>query len=226
MAMIVGKRFSFPFEDIDPFTKRPKLDVAMGSAEEPCEPELDVAAQLQGCGFVEPAQKRLRLEELPCSSSGSPQASYAEAKREAAVREWAQSAVQQLQGCPSVQEALGVCTRVLKDFAGSVRQEVLQEVEATLAPHTQEEDARPQQDAQQRLQSTNRVLMRAVHHLAERCRRLEGSTEEAQALREALEESREQTRRLAHSAALLQSHLRLTLDGGHGGLHDAPHVLR
>eukprot|EP00434_Breviolum_minutum_P016308 symbB.v1.2.014370.t1/scaffold956.1/size149065/3 len=66
-----------------------------------------------------------------------------------------------------------------------------------------------------RLQHTNKVLLRAVHHLAERSRRLESSSCEVHSLRQALEQSQEAQRRLQHSNQVLQEHLKVHLNACH-----------
>jgi len=126
--------------------------------------------------------------------------------------------VKSLHGCPSVEEAKARCARVLEEVEAEVRQATLNEVEQN---HPQEggssgsADEEPPQDGAadptQAMQHTNRTLMRAVHHLAERCRRLEAGNEEMAMLRQALEQSQESQRRLQHSNEMLQGHLRLQL---------------
>merc|ERR1719265_2761718 len=70
----------------------------------------------------------------------------------------------------------------------------------------QQDDDRPQTT-----QPSSKVLMRAVYHLAERCKRLKASSEERAVLQQQLEQSQMDQRRLAHSNEMLQSHLKLHL---------------
>merc|ERR1712110_13607 len=62
----------------------------------------------------------------------------------------------------------------------------------------------------------NKILKRAVLHLADRYRRMEANVsakvQEAAMLQHALEQSQEVQRRLAHSNEMLQGHLRLQMN--------------
>jgi hypothetical protein len=157
----------------------------------------------------EPAQKRLRVNE------SSPRNGSAEnSEREASTRSWAEDIIKALHGCPSVDEACQRCMRILTDMEAEVRQATLREAECESPSRSGNgcSDERPQQDGSfQSLQHTNRVLMRAVHHLADRCRRHEVGNEEMTMLRQELSKSKESERRLQHSNELLQHHLRLHL---------------
>merc|ERR1711862_347178 len=126
----------------------------------------------------------------------------------------AETLVRMLHGCPSVDAAMERCSKVLGDFGVEVSQAALREVEA-LRKRTPPagDDENRSQDALGGLQHKNRVLRRAVLFLAERCRRMEAGTQEANALRQALEQSQEVQRRLTHANEVLQGHLKVHLDG-------------
>lgn len=147
--------------------------------------------------------KRMRVE----SETSDDEDSVVGAK-DNLVRCWAENVVKTLHGCPSVEEAVQRCSRVLTDIQAEVRQATLSEVE--LASN------KPPQDSEELLsaQNTNRILMRAVKHLAERCKRHEGHNEEIAMLRQSLEQSQDEVKRLQHSTEVLKGHLRLSLDCG------------
>mmetsp|Transcript_73684 Transcript_73684/g.117234 ORF Transcript_73684/g.117234 Transcript_73684/m.117234 type:complete len:232 (-) Transcript_73684:89-784(-) len=156
----------------------------------------------------EPALKRLRCM---IEGSNTSAASSTDPSKEAMVRSWAEALVKSLHGCPSVEQAVHRCGVALTDFGSEVRAAALREAEQTreeMRPNTIEATC-------SRLQNTNKVLLRAVHHLAERCRRLEGSSGEVQSLRQALEQSQEVQRRLQHSNQVLQEHLKVHLNACH-----------
>mmetsp|Transcript_36415 Transcript_36415/g.79653 ORF Transcript_36415/g.79653 Transcript_36415/m.79653 type:complete len:255 (+) Transcript_36415:97-861(+) len=170
----------------------------------------------------EPADKRLRLHAGTASAGSSSIAAEASATDggsdsvgvdPAAVRTWAEVVVRALHGSPSIEDATQRCARVLAEYGEEVRQTALREVEPVHERRPCEDEHK--QDGTQGLQHTNRVLMRAVHHLAERCRRLEAAPQEAAALQQALEQSQEAQRRLAHSNEVLQGHLKVQLDKCH-----------
>lgn len=180
---------------------------------------------------IEPPDKRLRLGPGPVPLAGSGASAPCSGERdrdgerdernaerdgerdgerearEASIRGWTEAIIRALHGCPSVEEAAQRCARALLEFEAEVRQAALREEE-------RREDERP--DSPQGLQHTNRVLMRAVHHLAERCRRLEAGAAEVAQVQQALEQSQEAQRRLAHSNEVLQGHLKLHLDSCRG----------
>lgn len=169
----------------------------------------------------EPTLKRLRLGLPEAAGDGAAGAGAGgNSQEEAQLRGWAQAIVGALHGCPSVEEAAQRCSRALLEFGQEVRQAALREAES--AREEAEEEAAPEmqpstedrlpEGAGQNLQHTNKVLMRAVHHLAERCRRLEASAAEVPALQQALEQSQEAQRRLAHSNEVLQEHLKVHLN--------------
>ncbi|CAL1144002.1 unnamed protein product [Cladocopium goreaui] len=137
----------------------------------------------------EPALKRLRCM---IEGSNTSAASSTDPSKEAMVRSWAEALVKSLHGCPSVEQAVQRCGVALTDFGSEVRAAALREAEQT------REEMRP-----------NTI---EVHHLAERCRRLEGSSGEVQSLRQALEQSQEVQRRLQHSNQVLQESCRLSAD--------------
>merc|ERR1712014_73882 len=114
-----------------------------------------------------------------------------------------------LHGCPSVEQAAQRCAAVLSEFETEVRQMVLREAEQARATNSEEASSN-----QSRLQHTNKVLLRAVHHLAERCRRMEDGSreEELQSLRQALEQAQDAQRRLQHSNEVLQEHIKIHLN--------------
>jgi len=157
----------------------------------------------------EPVEKRHRVGCGPSSLDGPGGVSTGtgSSTREEATRGWAQAIVKALHGCPSVEEASKRCARVLEEFEAEVRQATLNEVEQAPPPSS---DEQAPQEGSQELKHTSRILMRAVHHLAERCRRLEAGNEEMTMLRQALEQSQAEQRRLQHSNEVLQSHLRLS----------------
>lgn len=162
----------------------------------------------------EPMEKRPRIggfegcaEQASASSAGAAQGQ--QQQREANIRGAAENLVRTLQCAPSMEVAAQECLRVLTDFEENTRQAAFREAEE--ARRQSEEESRQPVGLQG--QQAVRVMMRAVHHLAERCKRLEASAVENQALRQELEQSQEAQRRLAHSNEVLQGHLRIHLDG-------------
>jgi len=180
-----------------------------------------------GCGIddtpQEPAEKRPRygLGHTSVDSTGADNADLGSTPSEAKIRSWAEAIVRALHGCPSVEEASKRCSRVLEEVEAEVRQATLNEVDRTpvggssgssdCADDQSPTDGADGAGSPQELKSTNRILMRAVHHLAERCRRLEAGNEEVVALQKALEQSQAEQRRLQHSNEMLQGHLRIAL---------------
>jgi len=160
----------------------------------------------------EPAEKRLRVS-CGAASVDSPRGGGSTSKE--TIRGWAEAIVKALHGCPSVDQAAQRCSWVLEEVEAEVRQSTLNEVERAPPPAAEEAtDEQPPEDgpgSPQALQHTNRTLMRAVHHLAERCKRLEAGNKEVVELRQALERSQDAQRRLQHSNEVLQSHLRISL---------------
>lgn len=200
-------------------------------------PHQDMDEDSEADGEVQlPAEKRLRQMLAAAAGSGDfgggPSASSlggavgaaadGGAAGEPQVHEWAKTIVLALHGSPSVEEAVRRCSEVLGDFGAEVRQAAVREMEATAGRHAQgADDGRPQ-DSVQGLQHSNSVLWRAVRHLTSRCRRLEAESpaarEEIAQLRQALEQSQEAQRRMAHSNEVLQGHLRVHLDACRDGL--------
>jgi cell division protein FtsB len=213
-----------PFEDCDPLTKRLRRDIALFATEDPegfaswdgqdlPEPCID----LRRCcheDMLEPPEKRLRIGASSSEAEGSSaegsgvQESSGDAEEDSAAKGWAEAIVRELQGCPSVVEANSRCTQMLSEFEEVIRQQRLREADTQDAQEEQSKEER-----MQRLQHTNRVLLRAVHQLGKRCTRLEAGTDEMTALRTALEQTQEQVRRLTHSNEMLQGHLRVQMDG-------------
>jgi len=161
----------------------------------------------------EPTEKRMRvgsgpsmLERPNVTELGG---SNSEASREASIHGWAETVVKSLQGSPSVDEAIRRSSLVLTDMAEEARKAILSEVELTA-----DEPPKHAEDAQEltRVKDMNRILMRGVRGLAERCKRLEGQGDEVVMLRQALEQSQDAQKRLQHSHEVLQGHLRLHLD--------------
>jgi len=163
----------------------------------------------------QPAEKRIRTEgAFGSTGEASDDGSSFEAGQgvdEAAVRGWAENIVRALHGCPSIEEAGRRCVDALTSFGGEVRNATLHEAEVEAASH-EAEAAEAAPDSIEHLQHTKRVLMRAVNHLAQRCRQAEASVSEIDSVREELERSRDAQRRLAHHNEMLQGHLRLHLD--------------
>jgi hypothetical protein len=120
------------------------------------------------------------------------------------ARAWAEAVILGVAGSPSLDDAVLRCETVLLDFEAEVQKVATMEVDAAVA-------AAP--ESLQTMQHTKRVLMMAVRHLAQRCRRSEASAREADDLREALGRAQVEQRRLARANDLLQEHLRLHLDG-------------
>mmetsp|Transcript_9319 Transcript_9319/g.21918 ORF Transcript_9319/g.21918 Transcript_9319/m.21918 type:complete len:222 (+) Transcript_9319:91-756(+) len=136
---------------------------------------------------------------------------------DATIRGWAEEIVRALHGCPSVEEAAQRCSRALVEFSAEVRQAALREAEPVpgveqAPPEMRPEEERTPEGQTQSLQHTNKVLMRAVHHLAERCRKMEAAAAEVPALQQALEQSQEVQRRLVHSNEVLQEHIKVHLN--------------
>jgi len=147
----------------------------------------------------QPTDKRPRLQGdfLDGDAAGAGAGS-----REAALHGWSEELVRTLHGCPSVEEAAQRCARVLAAFEVDVRQAALREGDAR--------EGGP--ESVQSLQHTKKVLMRAVNHLAQRCRQAEAGAAEVDSLKEELEKSKEGQRRLQHHNEMLQCHLKLHLD--------------
>lgn len=166
----------------------------------------------------EPAEKRLRLgldvrSGPDCVDSDGTAASGPQAPD---VRQWAEAVVGQLHGCPSVEEAAHRCERALTEFGAQVRGAAFREASPQQEPEPAPDPCEGPDAASEASQGmpASRVLMRAVYHLAERCKRLESSNDEVAGLRRALAEAQEAQRRLAHSNEVLQGHLRVSLSGG------------
>lgn len=163
----------------------------------------------------EPLEKRARLGGCPEPFGCMPSSGLGDDQegdtREADVRGWAESVVKALHGCPSVEVAVQRCSTVLADMTSEVRRATLSEVEPTPKEQTQHSDEL------QSAQHTSRILMRAIRHLADRCKRLEGQGDEIGLLRQALEQSQEEQRRLQRANNLLKSHLELHLGNGSNG---------
>mmetsp|Transcript_91688 Transcript_91688/g.163192 ORF Transcript_91688/g.163192 Transcript_91688/m.163192 type:complete len:238 (-) Transcript_91688:82-795(-) len=157
----------------------------------------------------QPALKRLRgmFEGTSPSAASDSHGPESSANREASIRHWAEGLVKSLHGCPSVEQAAQRCAAVLADFEAEVRQTALRE-----ADQAREEMRSDEAGSSQSLHHTNKVLLRAVHHLAERCRRFEGGSSEVQSLRQALEQSQDANRRLQHSNEVLQEHIKVYLN--------------
>jgi len=150
----------------------------------------------------QPIEKRMRIDSGPLTTD-RPSATPGNSSS------WAETLVKALQGCPSVDAAVQRSSIVLTDMAAEVRQATLNEVEPTPPePSLQSEDVQELT----RVRDMNRILMRGVRGLAERCKRLEGQGDEVVMLRQALEQSQDAQKRLQHSHEVLQGHLRLHLD--------------
>lgn len=209
-----------PFEDCDPLTKRLRMDIALFATEDPegfatwdGQDLPEQCIDLRRCpeDMLEPPEKRPRIG-ASCSEGSSTGSGIHEtggdAEEDSAAKGWAEAIVKELRGCPSVVEANSRCSRMLSEFEELIRQERLREADTQDSQQEQSKEER-----MQRLQHTNRVLLRAVHQLGRRCTRLEAGTDEMTALRAALEQTQEQVRRLTHSNEMLQGHLRVQMDG-------------
>jgi hypothetical protein len=155
-------------------------------------------------------EKRLRVDDMSDGEDSSSDDRRSGGKENFVVG-WATNIVKSLHGCPSVEEAVLRCSRHLTDIEAEVRQTTLSEVEVT--------SNKPPQESEevQAAQKTSRILMRAVKHLAERCKRNEGNNDEIAMLRQSLEQSQDENRRLQHSNEVLKGHLRLYLDNCSSG---------
>jgi len=226
-----------------PFVKRARLhDVCMTGSEEPAcwSPASDTTAVsavrdaevvataaaavaeaerrrlLPACDAQEdePALKRLRgmLDDAFHSACAAPD-SAASNEGSASIWQWSEGLVKSLHGCPSVEQAVQRCAEVLSEFESNVSKKAFSQAEQAQAAS---EDA----SRAQSLQHTNKVLLRAVYHLAERCRRLEGASreEEIQSLRQALDQSQDVQRRLQHSNEVLQEHIKIHINSCRSGV--------
>lgn len=242
--MMVGCKRPLSTEDLlDPFVKRSRLhDVCMTGCEEPacwstssdatavsavCDAEVVATAAvavaeaerrrlLPACDAQEdePALKRLRgMFEGKCHSASAVPESTTSNEGSACIWQWSEGLVKALHGSQSVEQAIERCAAVLSEFEAGVRQTALSQAEHA-APTS--EDA----SCAQNLQPANKVLLRAVYHLAERCRRLEGESreEEIQSLRQALDQSQDVQRRLQHSNEVLQEHIRIHFNSCRNGV--------
>lgn len=184
----------------------------------------DVADDVNGRSLPSssPAEKRLRrlmMEAADTTGATAGSTNDAAAAQggcaELDVRAWSEKVVRSLHGCPSVEAALQRSSAVLGDLASEVRQATTREFDAA----KQEAEARAAAEEGNRSseqQSMNRVLRRAVQHLAKRCSKLQADGAENESLRQALELAQDAQRRLKQSNEVLQAHLRLHLDGVQG----------
>lgn len=242
--MMVGCKRPISTEDLlDPFMKRSRLhDVCMTGCEETacwstssdatavsaaCDAEVVATAAaavaeaerrrlLPACDAQddEPALKRLRgMLQGECPSASAVPESTANNEGSACIQQWSEGLVKALHGSPSVEHAVERCAAVLSEFEAEVRQTALSQAEHA-APSS--EDA----SCAQSIQPTKKVLLRAVYHLADRCRRLEGASreEEIQTLRQALDQSQDVQRRLQHSNEVLQEHIRIHFNSCRNGV--------
>jgi len=213
--MIVGcKRLLAQYADLlEPLQKRGRMDTHMAGPEEDVGQDACSSSgcfspggadyrrrqsmdEFQDLSSEQPAEKRPRSgDHFPGAASGA-----GADNRDISIRRVAEDIVKALHGCPSVDEALARCGRVLAAFEADVKEAALREVDCG-------------EESVQSLQYTKKVLMRAVSHLAQRCRQNEAAAGEADALKEELEKSREASRRLAHHNEMLKCHLRLHIDG-------------
>mmetsp|Transcript_61136 Transcript_61136/g.133902 ORF Transcript_61136/g.133902 Transcript_61136/m.133902 type:complete len:234 (-) Transcript_61136:408-1109(-) len=221
-TMMGCKRLLAPYADLlvsEPMAKKGRHDVMMttGSDDESTH-GVNMSPRFVGGGesrqrsqiedfqelFAEqPAEKRFRTMEPAGPSQSSDGSSDMPLSREAIRRGVATHLVQALQGCQSVEEAVRKVEDALTTFEGEVQQNTLKEVEVA---------AEGTAENVQSLQHTKKILMRAVHHLAQRCRQAESTAAETEGVKVELERCREGARRLAHQNDLLQCHLRLHLD--------------
>jgi len=226
--MIVGcKRLLAPYADLlGPLQKRGRTDTYMaGPEDEPVQEAFSSCGSyaaaagmdarrrqhlevLQEFCAEQPSDKRPRLqgdysgENLGGAALGSEGDAAGSSSRDGALRGWSEEMVRTLHGCPSVEEATRRCARVLADFEVDVRQ----------AAHREADSSEGGQETVQSLQHTKKVLMRAVNHLAQRCRQAEACAADVDSLKEELEKSKEAQRRVQHHNDLLQCHLKLHLD--------------
>eukprot|EP00928_Gymnodinium_smaydae_P044478 TRINITY_DN2966_c1_g4_i1.p1 TRINITY_DN2966_c1_g4~~TRINITY_DN2966_c1_g4_i1.p1 ORF type:complete len:267 (+),score=78.80 TRINITY_DN2966_c1_g4_i1:94-894(+) len=168
-------------------------------------------------------EAELQDDKRPRTDCGGSSSASASASCDLNVQAWSRTLVQALKGCPSLDEATTRCAGALADFEAEVREAALRDA-ADASSFAFDEAARGASSGDdcgaqealheevQGLQHKNRVLMRAVHHLAERCRNLEARGSDVAELRQALEQSQEAQRRLTHSNEVLQGHLRVHLD--------------
>mmetsp|Transcript_62283 Transcript_62283/g.148680 ORF Transcript_62283/g.148680 Transcript_62283/m.148680 type:complete len:244 (-) Transcript_62283:87-818(-) len=224
----LGKRYRLPADTAEETVRAVAEAVVAAAAEAtPSGSEKRRGNDIDECPVF--ADKRLRLSSEGQWVGGSSREAASQVEKEASVRGWADTMVRTLQGCPSVDEATHRCSRVLLDFEAEVRQEALQEARQL---QEEQQSAEPPADelhspeALQALQHKNSVLLRAVHHLAQRCKNIEVGSEEVTSLRAELENSQEQVRRLTHSNQVLQGHLRVHLDQSSSDLMGkGPHML-
>merc|ERR1712137_734429 len=131
--------------------------------------------------------------------------------REPTIRKAAETVVRFLHDSSSVDDALQRGVRALNEFEAEVRHAAAHDISGEV-PDSEVFGGEERPAAPSAPQVTNKVLMRAVHHLAERCRRLDAGASEVESLRQELEQSRETQQRLAHSNEVLQEHLKIHLN--------------
>jgi len=233
--MVVGcKRLLAPYADLlGPLQKRGRMDAHMAGPEDDLAQAQEAFASsgsyaagldairrrqhlddLQEFCAEQPSDKRPRIQgdflaalaaAVGDGSGGAASASEGDSAGSAGScstqRGWSEELVRTLHGCPSVEEAIRRCGRVLADFEAEVRQ-TRREADAGEAGQESVKD----------LQHTKKVLMRAVNHLAQRCRQNEACVAEVDTLKEELERSKEAQRRLQHHNEMLQLHLKVHLD--------------
>jgi len=222
MALAIScKRLLAPYADLlEPLQKRGRLDLCRLGAEDPQDGFSVSSCGIPGVGFrrrhsedfqefaAEPAEKRPRLHEGWCGGVEGELGGIAcsSNRRRLEIQSWAEDLVRSLQGCSSTEEAVQRTVRVLLDVEAEAQQAASAEREGDVSEASAE-------GVVQNLQQTKKVLMRAVHHLAQRCRTLEASSAGVDGLRDELERSQESERRLRSANELLREHLRLHLDG-------------
>lgn len=203
------KRLLEPYADL---LEAPPKHRRHGAHVAPPEDHLDGTHEPLDARETRPGEERPRgvFARASCgtTSGGAPDGVASSAAgasgREIDVRAWAEAVILSVAGSPSLDDAVQRCETMLLDFESEVQKVATMEVDAAVA-------AAP--ESLQTMQHTKRVLMMAVRHLVQRCRRSEASASQADDLREALGRAQVEQRRLAQANDLLREHLRLHLDG-------------
>jgi len=221
-------------ELLEPLWKRYRLDAPLPEPpqDEPTGSPWDVddssGTAGSGCFDSSPERRRPTLDDAqepsfkryrdgPHEDVGSPRGSCGSVdvgrgqREEASLRGWAEEIVRTLDGCPSAEEAIQRCASTLSEYSREVRQAAVREGEVE-ASSPEVAPRRACEGSTQSLQHTNKILMRAIHHLAQRCKQMEAAASEVPSMQQALEQAHEVQRRLQHSNEVLQEHLKVHLN--------------
>lgn len=148
---------------------------------------------------------------------------HVDGRTDVEIIEWAETLVRALQGCPSIDEAIRRCSKVLGEFSAEVRQTALRDLqqEGQLPQASDETPSRSRDDQQDfaTQEQMMKAMKKAIVYLMNRCRKLQQDAHDASSLREALEKAQENVSRLQHSNEILRGHLKVHMDAYRNSLH-------